>query len=118
LPVIDNRIDQKLDIAGSLNQATDLIKSEEPLELGSRIPGQLGFNASIVLSGGILTVSGLTGFNNQAHGHFITLFGCANQQINRHPVPICRHNAAFAALLYNETHLVRMAWGEGKGRYP
>lgn len=81
MPVIDNRLDQKLDIAGSLNQSENLIKSEEPGELGSRIPGQLGFNASITV-GSSVTISGLVGMSNQSVGRFITLFGANNSNNN------------------------------------
>lgn len=82
MAVIDNRLDQKLDISGSLNQSETLVKSEEHLQLGSRIPGQLGFNASITFSGGAATISGLTGMSNQSVGHFITIFGANNSNNN------------------------------------
>lgn len=81
MPVIDNRLDQKLDIAGSLNQVENLVKSEEPLQLGSRIAGQLGFNASIINSG-TTTISGLSGMTNQSVGHFLTIFGANNSNNN------------------------------------
>lgn len=93
---IENRLDQKLDIAGSQNQESDLILSEEVLQLGSRISGQLGFNASIVSSGGIITISGLAGMTNQSVGHFLTLFG-ANSSNN---------NGVFLISLFNSNSSV------------
>lgn len=92
MATIDNRLDQKLDIAGSLNQAENLVKSEEPLQLGSRIPSQLGFNASIINSG-VTTISGLSGMTNQSVGHFITLFG-ANSSVNNGTFLITSFNSA------------------------
>lgn len=82
MATIDNRLDQKLDIAGSQNQESDLVLSEEPLLLGSRIPGQIGSNASIVLSSGIITISGLLNMTDQSVGHFLTLFGCSSSVNN------------------------------------
>lgn len=82
MATIDNRLDQKLDISGSQNQESNLVLTEEPLQLGSRIPGQLGFNCSIINSGSVVTISGLTGMSNLSVGHFITLFGASDSNNN------------------------------------
>jgi hypothetical protein len=92
MATIDNRLDQKLDIAGSQNQAENLVQSEEVLQLGSRIAGQLGFSASIINSG-VTTISGLSGMTDQSVGHFLTLFG-ANSSIN---------NGTFLITLFNSS---------------
>jgi len=81
MAVIDNRLDPALDIAGSLNQQENLVKNEEPLQYGSRIPGQIGFTASIINSG-VVTISGLSGMTDQSVGRFLTLFGATNSNNN------------------------------------
>ncbi len=77
----NNKLDQALDVAGSVNQQSNLVKSDEINQLGSRIAGQLGFNASIINSG-TTTISGLTGMTDQSVGRFLTLFGANNSNNN------------------------------------
>lgn len=77
----NNLLDPALDISGSLSQKENLVQSEEPLKLGSRIIGQIGNNASIVNSG-TTTISGLSGINSNSVGHYLSIFGAANSNNN------------------------------------
>ena len=99
MATIDNRLDQKLDIAGSQNQAENLVQSEEQLQLGSRIPSQLGFNASIINSG-TTTISGLTGMTAQSVGHFLTIFN-ANSSVNNGTFLISTFNSGTSVDIIN-----------------
>jgi hypothetical protein len=71
-----NALDQALDIAGSLTQASNLTLTEEPLGLGAALAGRSGTAASISAKvGDIVTVTGLTGFADTDIGTFLTLSG-------------------------------------------
>jgi hypothetical protein len=58
--ILNNVLDQALDVGGSLTQSQTMVRTEEPLFLGSRIAGQTGSGASITNSSGTIVVSGLT----------------------------------------------------------
>lgn len=74
----DNLQEQSIDIAGTTNQAQDLVPSEEPLGLGTRIAGQTGAVASLTaLAVDLVTVTGLTGMGGNSDGRFLTISGAA-----------------------------------------
>lgn len=74
-----NALDQALDIAGSLLQVQTMTESEEPAGYGAPIAGQAGVAATIsAFSGGISTITGLTGMTAQSVGRFLTMSGAAN----------------------------------------
>lgn len=74
-----NILDQSLDIAGSLSQSDTMILSNEPLFLGKPIAGQTGSVGVIsAASGGIVTLTALTGFTAANVGQFLTLSGASN----------------------------------------
>jgi hypothetical protein len=74
-----NALDQALDIAGSLTQSATATLANEPLGLGAALSGQTGATASITtFSGGLVTLTGLTGMTTQSVGQFLTISGAAS----------------------------------------
>ena len=92
-----NSVDQALDICGSLSQSGTYTISDEPLFLGSPIAGQAGTTATIsAASGGISTLTGLSGFTSSSVGSFITITGAAS----------VGNNGTFQITNYNSTSSV------------
>lgn len=78
-----NALDQALDIAGSLLQTQTMIEADEPAGYGAPIAGQTGATATIsAFSGGVSTITGLTGMTAQSVGRFLTMSGAANSGNN------------------------------------
>lgn len=78
-----NALDQALDIAGSFTQVQNLTETDEPAGYGSPIAGQTGIAASVsAFSGGVSTISGLTGMTIQSVGRFLTMSGAATSGNN------------------------------------
>lgn len=74
-----NALDQALDIAGSFLQTQTMTESEEPLGYGPPVAGQTGSAASVgAFSGGVSTITGLTGMTAQSVGRFLTMSGAAS----------------------------------------
>lgn len=74
----DNSIDQQLDIAGSLNQASNLTPlTDESSLLGAILTGQTGSAATITVTA-VVTVTGLTGMTLASEGNFLQITGATN----------------------------------------
>src|SRR5579885_2519952 len=74
-----NALDQALDIAGSYTQTQTLTEADEAAGFGAPIAGQTGSAATIsAFSGGVSTITGLTGMTAQSVGRFLTMSGAAN----------------------------------------
>jgi len=93
---IPNKLDPSVDVTGSQTQKQDLIRSEEPLQLGSRIVSQSGSSASIINSSGTITISGLTGMSGSSVGRFLSIF-LAGNAVN---------NGTFLIIAFNSTSSV------------
>lgn len=79
----DNLLEQNVDIGGTTNHSDTLVSSEEPLGLGARVSGQSGSTASLTaFSGGLVTITGLTGMVTNSDGRFITISGAATPANN------------------------------------
>jgi hypothetical protein len=68
-----NALDQALDIAGSLVKSASMTLADENSSLGAAVSGQSGSAASINESGGVVTVTGLTGMSTASVGRFLTV---------------------------------------------
>ncbi len=88
---LPNRIDPSVDATGTQTQKQNLIRSEEPSQLGSIISGQSGSSALIINSAGTITVSGLTGMTANSLGRFLTFSGAASGA----------NNGTFAIITFN-----------------
>ena len=73
---LDNMLDQALDIAGTIDQLSNLTSTDESLCLGSPLTGQSGAAASITL-GATVTVTGLTGMTAASINNFLEISGAA-----------------------------------------
>lgn len=73
-----NALKQALDIAGSLLQTQTLTIGDEPTGYGAPVSGQSGATASITAaSGGVSTLTGLTGMTADSAGRMLTVTGAA-----------------------------------------
>jgi len=75
---LDNLLDQSLDIAGTCEQRDDLDVTEESLQLGQEVSGQLGSTASISGIVPNIVISGLTGMVENSEGRFLTIEGASD----------------------------------------
>ena len=67
------------ELAGALTKATNKTLTDESASLGQTLSGQTGAAASVAaLSGGIATITGLTGMSAQSPGRWLTLSGAAS----------------------------------------
>jgi hypothetical protein len=116
-----NALDQALDIAGSYSKVQTLIVSDEPGGYGAIVSNQTGSTASIsAFSGGISTITDLTGMTEQSVGRFLTMNG-ANFGGNNGTFLIIAYNSDTSVDISNpsavfpETYNGTLTWIE---RYP
>lgn len=74
--VRENTLDQALDIAGSLEQKSDLNLTDESSCLGVPVVGQSGAAAIITVTVSVV-ITGLTGMTAESVGRFLTITGAA-----------------------------------------
>jgi hypothetical protein len=100
MTTLDNLLDQALDIAGTLFQTDDLIRTEESQQLGRVLTGQSGTIGSINGTVPNMIVSGLTGMTSESINHFLTISG-ANSPDNNGTFLITQYTDVNTVIIYN-----------------
>jgi hypothetical protein len=101
MTTLDNLLDQALDIAGTLFQTDDLIRTEESQQLGRGILGQNGSMGAVNGTTPDMIITGLTGMTSESIGHFLTISG-ADSANNNGTFLITQYNDGYTVHIYNE----------------